>query len=364
MDAIRLGVCHFPPFTYIQNNAVFGPWIWAVKNAVPSGYEYDFVTLEDENCTMSNMLDGLSSSLFDVAVHPMAMDSECDSCTWSYPLSSNGLVTVTADDQSARLNIFLNVFPNTVWYCIGAVATAFMISAVIMEWHRARFNHVAYSFLSLMANMHTPNCIAGGTYVLYANMVIFTSMILALYTAELISTILQEKVPAGVNIRGVVNSGVPFSVVDGGPSQQIAFEYPDATYSILPQSSALLQSAFPTLMLYEQGEMLTKASCDPVASKSGAINRIAYSMAFREGFDQREAMNLYFREVSVSDTMEATMQTWITQKYSCVEESAVQLGLDFVLPFLWISLGMYTTSVLFNVIVERNFGKQVSADDE
>jgi hypothetical protein len=51
-------------------------------------------------------------------------------------------------------------------------------------------------------------------------------MILALYTAELISTILQEKVPLGMNIRGVVNSGVPFSVVDGGPSQQMAFEYP------------------------------------------------------------------------------------------------------------------------------------------
>jgi hypothetical protein len=62
-----------------------------------------------------------------------------------------------------------------------------------------------------------------------------------------------------MNIRGIVNSGVPFSVVDGGPSQQMAFEYPNDTYSVLPQSSALLQSAFPTLMLYEQGEMLTRA---------------------------------------------------------------------------------------------------------
>jgi hypothetical protein len=87
-----------------------------------------------------------------------------------------------------------------------------------------------------------------------------------------------------MNIRGIVNSGVPFSVVDGGPSQQMAFEYPNDTYSVLPQSSALLQSAFPTLMLYEQGEMLTRAACDPIASVSGAINRIAYSMAFQIRF--------------------------------------------------------------------------------
>jgi hypothetical protein len=135
-----------------------------------------------------------------------------------------------------------------------------------------------------------------------------------------------------MNIRGIVNSGVPFSVVDGGPSQQMAFEYPNDTYSVLPQSSALLQSAFPTLMLYEQGEMLTRAACDPIASVSGAINRIAYSMAFRSGFEHTETMNTYFTQISVSDTMEATMQTWIAQKYTCVEESAVQLGIDFVLP--------------------------------
>jgi hypothetical protein len=101
-----------------------------------------------------------------------------------------------------------------------------------------------------------------------------------------------------MNIRGVVNSGVP-SVVDG-PSQQMAFEYPNDTYSVLPQSSALLQSAFPTLMLYEQGEMLTRAACDPIASVSGAINRIAYSMAFRSGFEHTETMNTYFTQISVS----------------------------------------------------------------
>jgi hypothetical protein len=49
-----------------------------------------------------------------------------------------------------------------------------MISAVIMEWRGDSIT--SHSFLSLLANMHTPDCIAGGTYVLYANMV-FTSMI-------------------------------------------------------------------------------------------------------------------------------------------------------------------------------------------
>jgi hypothetical protein len=125
--------------------------------------------------------------------------------------------------------------------------------------------------------------------------------------------------------------------VDGGPSQQMAFEYPNDTYSVLPQSSALLQSAFPTLMLYEQGEMLTRA-CDPIASVSGAINRIAYSMAFRSGFEHTETMNTYFTQISVSDTMEATMQTWIAQKYTCVEESRSTRS-RLRVTFLWISLG-------------------------
>jgi hypothetical protein len=142
----------------------------------------------------------------------------------------------------------------------------------------------------------------------------------------------------------------------------MAFEYPNDTYSVLPQSSALLQSAFPTLMLYEQGEMLTRAACDPIASACGAINRIAYSMAFRSGFEHTETMNTYFTQISVSDTMEATMQTWIAQKYTCVEESAVQLGLDFVLPSYG-CLGS-ATSVLFNVIVERNIKTQVSTVNE
>jgi hypothetical protein len=101
---------------------------WAVKTQSLQDMN---TTSHISNCTMPNMLDGLNSSLFDVAVHPMTMDSDCDSCTWAYPLTSNGLVMVPVDDQSERLSIFLNVFPNKVWYCIGAVASAFMISAVM-----------------------------------------------------------------------------------------------------------------------------------------------------------------------------------------------------------------------------------------
>jgi hypothetical protein len=302
---------------------------------------------------MSNMLEGLSSAAFDVAVHPMIMDAECESCTWSYPLTSNGLVTVVAEDTSTRLKIFIDVFPTEVWYCVGAVAIAFMMSAVMMEWSRARFNHIAYTVLSLTANMHTPDCITGGTYILYANMVVFTTMIISLYTAELTSIVLQEKVPLGVNIRGLVESGKPFSVVDGGPSQQLAFEYPDADYNVLPQNLALSMDSLPTLMLFEQGDMLTKGSCDPLASKSGAINRIVYSMAFRKGFEARDTMNQYLRQLSVSDTLDATMKTWITQKYTCVEESAVQLDGQFILPFLWISLGVFATSILMRIIERK-----------
>jgi hypothetical protein len=154
-----------------------------------------------------------------------------------------------------------------------------------------------------------------------------------------------------MNIRGIVNSGVPFSVVDGGPSQQMAFEYPNDTYSVLPQSSALLQSAFPTLMLYEQGEMLTRAACDPIASVSGAINRIAYSMAFRSGFEHTETMNTYFTQISVSDN---------GSHHADVDRSKVHMLKK--VPFNSVSTScyllmdkrIYATSVLFNVIVERN----------
>jgi hypothetical protein len=105
----------------------------------------------------------------------------------------------------------------------------------MMEWSRARFNHIAYAVLSLTANMHTPDCITEHGYVLYANMVVFTTMIISLYTAELTSIVLQGESSARRNIRGLVRSGKPFSVVDGGPSQQLAFEYPDADYNVLPK---------------------------------------------------------------------------------------------------------------------------------
>jgi hypothetical protein len=61
---------------------------------------------------------------------------------------------VSVDDQSERLSIFLNVFPNKVWYCIGAVASAFMISAVIMEWRRA--DSITSHIVFQSVGEHTP----------------------------------------------------------------------------------------------------------------------------------------------------------------------------------------------------------------
>lgn len=358
--AVRLGVCHFPPFTYVLNGAVFGPWVWAAQNAVPDNSTYEFVRLDDDNCTMSNMLGGISAAAYDVAVHPMVMDAECDSCSWSYPLSGNGLVTVMMDDHSEKKSIFIDVFPDEAWYCIAALSFAFMASAIAMEWPRARFHHMGYTFLSLITHLHTPDCISGGTYVLYANMVVFATLILSLYTAELTSTILQDKIPLGTNIRGLVNSGRPFTVVDGGPLMQMKYEYPQAAYDVLPQSSALKEDALPTLMLYEQGEMLVKGSCDPLASTSGAISRVAYSMAFRTDFEGRREMDVRLRELSVTDTMETTMLTWITKKYACVEQKAAKLDADFVSPYLWTTLSVSIAVIIFNLTIERKWIRQVS----
>jgi hypothetical protein len=40
--------------------------------------------------------------MFDIAVHPMLMDSECG-CVWSLPLSSNGLVMVSGIDERSDI---------------------------------------------------------------------------------------------------------------------------------------------------------------------------------------------------------------------------------------------------------------------
>lgn len=360
VDLVRLGVCHFPPFTYIQGAATFGPWIWAATNAVDKTYAagYDFVHLDDESCTMTDMLVGLRDNMFDVAVHPMLMDAECDGCEWTYPLSTNGLVSVIADDSGTKTSIFTDVFEPNIWRYLFALAAVFVTSAVGMEWSRKRWRHIAYSFLSLTTNLHVPEDIAGGTYFLYMSMVVCSTMTIALYTAEVTSTILQEKTSPGLNIRGLVNSGKRFSVVDGGPSVQMAYEFPDAKYDVLPQASAL--ASLPTLMLYEQGEMMTRAACDPLVSRSGAINRLAYSMAFRQGFSGKTNMNDYFRDLTVTDTMEATMTTWLNQKYQCVDEQAVQIDAKFMEPFLWASLCIFAFAVICRFLPER----QVSSEED
>jgi hypothetical protein len=92
-------VCHFPP-SRVPPKQRRGPWIWAVA------------VLQDMNTRTSRRRElynvehvgRIDSSLFDVAVHPMTMDPIVIH-TWSYPLS-NGLVTVSVDDQSERLSIF------------------------------------------------------------------------------------------------------------------------------------------------------------------------------------------------------------------------------------------------------------------
>jgi hypothetical protein len=127
------------------------------QNAIPTDVSHEFIRLDDHNCTHVQYVEGLSSAAFDVAVHPMIMDAECE----SYLVISTDQ---RASDRSGRRyehapeNLH-RCFPTEVWYCVGAVAIAFMMSAVMMEWSRARFNHIAYTVLSLTANMHTPDCI-------------------------------------------------------------------------------------------------------------------------------------------------------------------------------------------------------------
>jgi hypothetical protein len=102
-------------------------------------------------------------------------------------------------------------------------------------------------------------------------------------------------------------------------------------------------------MLFEQGDMLTKGSCDPLASKSGAINRL-YTL-WRSAKASR-------REIRWTSTCDNFLWTPLTRPwrlgshkvYMC--ESAVQLDGQFILPFLWISLGVFATSILMRIMKE------------
>lgn len=343
----RLGICNFPPFTYIDHGYGYGPWVSLIHTALPQNATSEMVTLTSERCNSAAMLQSLALNEIDIAVHPMIMDDVCDGCQWSYPLSSNGLVMVSGLESEVS-NIFLSSFTAGAWIMIGAMVLAFAISAVMMEWRRSRWINAPHTMLTMAANIHMSQDVWISAYVLYTAMVVCSTLTVALYTADLTSTVLQEKVLVGRNVKKVIAGGMPFSVVEGGPVTQMGLEFPSAAFAAVSADGA--EASLPCLMLWEQGERLVNKMCDPVVSVSGAINRVPYSMAFRGGVVGADLVNNRLRAASLSDNIQASMVSWISERYLCVEERAVQIYQEMVTPLLLASLGVYAGAIIVKVV--------------
>jgi hypothetical protein len=96
-------------------------------------------------------------------------------------------------------------FSTEVWYCVGAVAIAFMMT-VMMEWSRARFlPHRLYS--SQLDSQHAYTRLYNrGTYILRKHGRFHYHDHLALYGRTYIHRASRES-SARRNIRGLVESG-------------------------------------------------------------------------------------------------------------------------------------------------------------
>jgi hypothetical protein len=364
---LRIGVCQYPPFTYAQAGAVFGPWVTLIESVLPKNVSSRLVVADAADCNAAGMLRLIAAGAIDVAAHPMLIQSSCDGCVWSYPLSSNGLVVISGGDSVDDASVFLRTFTPGAWVAIACTAAVFVTSAVVMERRRAPLQHIPYSFLTLFANLHIPDAASAGAYMLYAGMVVCSMLLLALYTADMTANVLQDKVAIGHNVRWWVNSGRPFNVLEGGPHLQMGYEYPDARYTVVSADDGL--ERLPTLALWEHGEMLVSGSCDPVSSSSGAINRLAYGMAFRAGAPRVAEIDAALMARSLADEVQSTMVTWIPQRYTCADGRAVQISSKMLAPLMYVSFIVYAVVLLIKVGAavwgrRRPTGVEVAPPDE
>lgn len=343
----RLGICNFPPFTYLDHGSAYGPWLSLIRDALPRNATSAIVMYGGAACSSKGMLQSIAAGEIDVAVHPMVMDGACDGCMWSYPLASNGLVMVSGL-ESQDADIFLSAFTFRAWLVMAAVMAAFVLSTVVMEWRRSRWSNAPHTVLTLAANLHMAPDVMASTYTLYAAMVVCSTLMISLYTADMTSTVLQEKTLVGSNVKAVIASGKPFSAVVGGPVLQMGMEYPNAAFTTVTAEAA--ETSLPCLMLWEQGERLVNKMCDPVVSVSGAMNRIPYSMALSPAHPGIEQVNFRLKEASLADTIQRDMVSWIPQRYTCVENAAVQVDRSMMRPLLLATLVVYGAAVIASCV--------------
>jgi hypothetical protein len=103
-------------------------------------------------------------------------------------------------------------------------------------------------------------------------------LLIALYTANLTSAVLQEKALIGNNVKKVIVSQLPFSVVAGGPVLQMGYEFPGHSRRFQPK---------PQRRLYHpsccgHGARLV-ARMRSARFRERRHQQIPYSMAIRAG---------------------------------------------------------------------------------
>jgi hypothetical protein len=109
---------------------------------------------------------------------------------------------------------------------------------------------------------------SASAYILHSTRICST-LLIALYTANLTSAVLQEKALIGNNVKKV-NVPVTVQCRRGGPVLQMGYEFLGHSTTV---SAEAAEAALPSLMLWAQGERLVAKSCDPLVSVSGAINK-------------------------------------------------------------------------------------------
>jgi hypothetical protein len=342
-----LAVCNFPPFTYVTGSTAYGPWVSLAMQALPVNATHAFVLLDSRMCNSAGMLATLASGAAHVAVFPMLMDSPCEGCVWSYPLSSNGLLMVSGL-ESVRRDPFFGSFSWQTWAILAALVVVFMVASVVLERRRERWRTLCYSFLTLLANLHLPEDASAATFVLYTGMTLCSTMVVAVYTANLTASVLQERKLTGMNVRAFVNAGNRFSVAAGPPADQMALEYPGAAYNIVPGARA--GTSLPCLMLWEQGTVIVEGSCDPVAAVSGAINRLPLSMAFAGSLPYIDDIRSVLQEMAQNDVSQREMLAWIPQKYQCLRQQAVKIEARMLAPLAVASLAVYIFACVWKIV--------------
>jgi hypothetical protein len=156
------------------------------------------------------------------------------------PPSSNGLVMVSGL-ESERSNIYTAPFTSQAWYAIADDSLHTEHQCYGMDARRV--DQYTHAILTLTANMHRSRGVRA--YILYIALGML-HLLIALYTANLTSAVLQE----GRN--NVKRSSCPSyrSVSEEGPSYRWGTSSSGPTRRFQPKP----QRRLPSLMLWEEGE--------------------------------------------------------------------------------------------------------------